>query len=159
MRRPPASRSALAVVAALVAALVLLADLSIAFAAEKLTVQTRSGRQHVFTVEIAADDATRSQGLMYRTELAPDAGMLFDFQAEREVFFWMKNTYVALDMIFARADGTIASIARDTTPLSERTISSKEPVRFVLEVVAGTARRLGIEPGDRIDHRLVRPRG
>jgi uncharacterized protein len=105
---------------------------------------------HVFTVEIADTDATRERGLMYRRELADGRGMLFDFFREQPVGFWMKNTYIPLDMIFIRADGRIASIAENTEPLSERVVPSGAPVRAVLEVKGGTARRLGIEPGDQV---------
>jgi len=110
---------------------------------------------HRFNIEIAADDATRAEGLMFRTSLAPDAGMLFDFKREQPVYFWMKNTYVSLDMIFVRADGTIARIAEATKPLSEAIVPSGEAVRFVLEVPAGTARRLGIAAGDRLVHPAI----
>jgi uncharacterized membrane protein (UPF0127 family) len=82
--------------------------------------------------------------------------MLFDFKQDQVVGMWMRNTYVSLDMIFIRADGTIARIAQDTEPLSERVISSGVPVRAVLEVVAGTSRRLGLAPGDRVAHPMFR---
>jgi uncharacterized protein len=71
---------------------------------------------------------------------------------------WMKNTYISLDMIFIRADGRIARIAENTVPHSEATISSGVPVKAVLEVIAGTAKRLGIAPGDRVAHRIFRSR-
>lgn len=125
--------------------------------AKVATLVTASAR-HAFTVEVAADDASRSQGLMFRTQMAADAGMLFDFQVERELGFWMRNTYVSLDMIFIRADGRVHRIAENTTPLSEVTVPSAGPCRFVLEVVAGTARRIGLKPGDRLEHPLVRAR-
>ena len=80
--------------------------------------------------------------------------MLFDFQVEAPVSFWMKNTYIPLDMIFIRGDGTIASIAQNTEPMSERLIPSNAAVRGVLEVIAGTTRKLGIKPGDRVAHRI-----
>lgn len=118
---------------------------------EALTIVSASGR-HPFMVEIADTDADRAQGLMYRRHLAADHGMLFDFGKAETVTMWMQNTYIALDMIFIRADGSIARIARNTEPLSTRVISSGEPVPFVLEVVAGTASRLGLEPGDRVEH-------
>lgn len=120
---------------------------------EPLTVVTQSGR-HAFQVEVARNDEDRAQGLMYRRSLAPDRGMLFDFQRVEPVSMWMQNTYLSLDMIFIRKDGTIARIAENTEPLSTRVISSGEPVLSVLEVIAGTARRLGIKPGDRIEHPL-----
>jgi uncharacterized membrane protein (UPF0127 family) len=105
---------------------------------------------HVFTVEIADTDATRERGLMYRRELPEGRGMLFDFFRDQPVGFWMKNTYIPLDMIFIRGDGRIVSIAENTEPLSERVVPSGAPVRAVLEVKGGTARRLGIQPGDMV---------
>lgn len=107
---------------------------------------------HVFAVEMAVTDEGRAKGLMFRKELPPGRGMLFDFQREQELGFWMKNTYVSLDMIFIRGDGRILRIAEDTTPLSEKLVPSGGPARAVLEVVAGTARKLGIAPGDRVAH-------
>lgn len=120
---------------------------------EKATIETRSGPV-TFNVEIAVTADERAKGLMYRTELAPDAGMLFDFAATQPVYMWMKNTYVPLDMVFIRADGHIARIAADTTPLSTRTIESGEPVRAVLELPAGTAKARGIAAGDVVRHRF-----
>ncbi|QCK87209.1 DUF192 domain-containing protein [Phreatobacter aquaticus] len=120
---------------------------------DRLTIVTRGGQSHVFTLELANTPEARSRGLMFRRELAPDKGMLFEFGArESEVSMWMKNTYISLDMVFIRADGTIRHIAENTTPLSEATISSGGPVRGVLEVIGGTAKRLGIAPGDRVEH-------
>ena len=124
---------------------------------EPLTIVTASGR-HAFQVEVARDDAARAQGLMYRRSLAPDSGMLFDFKRVEPVSMWMQNTYVSLDMLFIRPDGTVARVAQNTEPLSTRTIPSGEPVLAVLEVVAGTAARLGIKAGDRVEHPLFRGR-
>lgn len=122
---------------------------------EALTIVAGSGR-HAFMVEVARNDADRAQGLMYRRHLDPDRGMLFDFERVEIVTMWMQNTYLSLDMLFVRPDGTVARIAQNTEPLSTRTISSGEPVLAVLEVVAGTANRLGLKPGDRIEHPLFR---
>ena len=116
-----------------------------------LEIVSKSG-VHVFQVELAVNDAERAQGLMYRKELPEGRGMLFDFQREQDVAFWMKNTYIPLDMIFIRANGRILKIAENTTPLSEQTIPSGGPVRGVLEVIGGTARKLGIAPGDQVAH-------
>ena len=139
-------------------AAVLLANLLPAgAAAEKLTILTKSGPFAV-SIELAVTPAERSKGLMYRTELAPDAGMLFDFGVEQPIYMWMKNTYIPLDMLFIRSDGRIASIATDTVPLSTETISSGPPVRAVLELPAGTVRAKGIAVGDRIEYRLFRER-
>jgi uncharacterized membrane protein (UPF0127 family) len=118
---------------------------------EPLTIVTASGPQR-FEVEVARNDADRQQGLMFRRSLAPDRGMLFDFARREPVSMWMKNTYISLDMLFIRADGTVARVAENTEPLSTRVIESGEPVLGVLELVAGTARRLGIKQGDRVEH-------
>jgi uncharacterized membrane protein (UPF0127 family) len=121
------------------------------FALDRNTVEIASKTGvHVFTVEVADTDATRERGLMYRRELPEGRGMLFDFFKDQPVGFWMKNTYISLDMIFIRGDGRIASIAENTEPLSERVVPSGAPVRAVLEVKGGTARRLGIQPGDQV---------
>jgi uncharacterized membrane protein (UPF0127 family) len=120
-----------------------------------LEIASKSG-VHVFAVEMAATDAERMKGLMYRKSLPVGQGMLFDFKQDQSISMWMKNTYVSLDMIFIRADGTIARIAENTQPLSERIISSGGPVRAVLEVVGGTARKLGLAPGDRVAHAMFR---
>jgi uncharacterized membrane protein (UPF0127 family) len=106
---------------------------------------------HAFTVELATDDAERSRGLMFRKELPEGRGMLFDFERDQPVAFWMHNTYISLDMIFIRGDGSILRIAENTEPLSDRLVPSGGPVRAVLEVIAGTARKLGIAPGDRVE--------
>ncbi len=107
---------------------------------------------HVFSVEVVDNDADRARGLMYRKELPEGRGMLFDFKHEQEVAFWMQNTYIPLDMIFIRADGRILRIAENAEPLSTRTIPSGSPVKGVLEVIGGTARKLGIAPGDKVAH-------
>ena len=135
--------------------IVLLALVTGAFAQafEPLTIVTRGGR-HPFSVEVARNDIDRAQGLMYRRSLAPDRGMLFDFGRTEPLSMWMKNTYIPLDMIFIRPDGTIARVAENAEPLSTREISSGEPVSAVLEVAGGTAARLGIKSGDRIEHPL-----
>jgi len=116
---------------------------------QTLEIASKTG-VHAFSVEIADTDAEREKGLMFRKELPEGRGMLFDFKHEQEVGFWMQNTYVSLDMIFIRGDGRILRIAENTEPLSTRIIPSNGPVRAVLEVVAGTARKYGIEAGDRV---------
>ncbi len=84
--------------------------------------------------------------------------MLFDFKSEQPISFWMKNTYIPLDMIFIRSDGRIHSIAENTEPLSERLVPSNGPVQGVLEVIGGTSRKLGIAPGDVVSHPIFMPR-
>jgi uncharacterized protein len=105
---------------------------------------------HAFSVELAVTDAEREKGLMFRKELPEGQGMLFDFQRDQQVAFWMHNTYISLDMIFIRGDGRIARIAENAKPESDDLIPSGVPVRAVLEVIAGTAREMGIKAGDRV---------
>jgi uncharacterized membrane protein (UPF0127 family) len=120
---------------------------------QPLEIATKSGVQ-VFSVEMATTEEEKTTGLMYRKELAEGKGMLFDFAPEQEVSMWMKNTYISLDMIFIRADGTILRIAENTEPLSTRIIPSRGMAKGVLEVIAGTAQKYGIKPGDRVAHPL-----
>jgi uncharacterized membrane protein (UPF0127 family) len=122
---------------------------------EIVEIASRTG-VHTFIVEMAVTDEQRARGLMFRTSLPAGRGMLFDFHREQDIAMWMKNTYISLDMIFIRGDGRIARIAERTEPLSERVISSGGPVRAVLEVAGGTARRLGIAPGDLVAHPIFR---
>jgi uncharacterized membrane protein (UPF0127 family) len=141
----------------LVAALVFSAFLALSAgfsqAAEKSVVEivTKTG-VHSFSVEVVDNDADRAKGLMHRRSLPEGTGMLFDFHREQDVSFWMQNTYIPLDMIFIRADGRIHRIAENTVPHSLEQVPSRGPVRGVLEVIAGTARKLGIAPGDRVAH-------
>jgi uncharacterized membrane protein (UPF0127 family) len=116
---------------------------------QELTVTTRAG-EHEFQVEIADDDRERALGLMFRRSMADDEGMLFDYGAEEPASFWMRNTYIPLDMLFIKADGTIDSIAERTTPLSDKSVASKGPVRYVLEINGGLSDTLGIAPGDSV---------
>ena len=111
---------------------------------------------HVFAVELAANDEQRARGLMFRRELPEGRGMLFDFQRDQDITMWMQNTYIPLDMIFIRGDGSILRIVENTEPLSTRVIPSGGPARAVLEVIGGTANRLGIAPGDRVAHPIFR---
>ena len=140
-------------IATLLALFALLAPAEAPRAAERSIVEiaTKSG-VHAFSVELAVSDEERAKGLMFRRSLPEGQGMLFDFKRDEEVSMWMKNTYVSLDMIFIERNGRIRRIAESTQPESERIISSGGPVRAVLEVVAGTARKLGIAAGDRVAH-------
>jgi len=116
---------------------------------EQLLIATERGEKE-FAVEIADDAWETTIGLMFRREMADDEGMLFDFGVEERRSFWMRNTYIPLDMLFIRADGTIDSIGKRATPLSEKSVPSKGPVRFVLEINGGLSDRLGIKPGDTV---------
>ncbi|MQX36267.1 DUF192 domain-containing protein [Roseospira navarrensis] len=128
------------------------AQSDIVFERGRVSIVTHDGRRYPFTVEIARTRAQRARGLMYRREMAADHGMLFDFDGVRPRAFWMKNTYIPLDILFLEADGRIWSIASDTTPLSEDNIVADGPIRAALELKAGTCRLLGIEPGDDVRH-------
>lgn len=110
----------------------------------------------LFTAEIADTDELRTRGLMFRHFLPEDKAMLFDYQKPRPVAMWMKNTNISLDMLFIREDGTIAAIAQDTVPQSLDTISVQEPVRGVLELAAGTVKRLGLRVNDKVYHRIFK---
>jgi uncharacterized protein len=120
---------------------------------QSLEIASKSG-VHVFAVELASTPEEHAKGLMYRRQLPEGQGMLFDFHREQPTSFWMKNTYIPLDMIFIRGDGRILRIAENTVPLSETLVPSGGPVRAVLEVNAGTAKKLGIAPGDRVGHAI-----
>ena len=109
-----------------------------------LTIEMK-GKIHRFTVEIAATPGEQAKGLMYRSSLAPDRGMVFPFQSPRYASFWMKNTLIPLDMFFVRADGTIDRIAENTIPGSLEPVASGGEVSAVLELAGGTAARLGID--------------
>ncbi len=113
------------------------------------------GGRHVFRSEVARTPAEQAKGLMYRTNLAPDFAMLFsphpaEGGAPTLASFWMKNTPSPLDILFIRADGTIARIAENTVPFSTEPVMSGEPVAAVLEVAGGRTAELGIAAGDRV---------
>ena len=124
---------------------------------EPLEIVTKSGVQ-TFSVEIARTDEQKATGLMYRKELADGRGMLFDFSPAQPISRWMKNTFMSLDMIFIGSDGRITRIAENTEPHSTRIVSSGGPARAVLEVIAGTAAKYGIAPGDQVGHPLFNKR-
>lgn len=155
-RHPQSLTRWLAALTLLVAAVVATSD---ARAAELQTLEiaTKTGVQ-VFSVEVATTEEEKRTGLMYRKELPDGRGMLFDFSPEQEVSMWMKNTFIPLDMIFIRSDGRILRIAEDTVPQSTKIISSRGLAKGVLEVIAGTAKKYGIAPGDRVAHPLFNGR-
>jgi uncharacterized membrane protein (UPF0127 family) len=123
---------------------------------DKLQIVTSSG-VHPFSVELATNDVEREKGLMYRRYMPRDRGMLFDFKREEPVTFWMKNTYISLDMIFISRSGVVTGIAADAEPLSERMIPSGGPCYAVLEVNAGVAASIELRPGDKIIHSIFAP--
>ena len=113
-----------------------------------LTINSHSGVHH-FTVEVAATPEQQEAGLMFRHSLAGDRGMIFPYDPPQQVAFWMKNTLIPLDIVYIRANGTIAEIvnaqAMDITPLP-----SSEPIALVLEIRGGRAAELGIKAGDKV---------
>lgn len=127
-------------------------------ALEPLAIVTAGGEVN-FEVEVAQGVGTQERGLMYRQSLAPDHGMLFLFEREQRLTFWMKNTYLPLDMIFIRADGQVVAVIADAEPLSEAVISPNVRANAVLEVNAGTAKRLHIAVGDEVRHTAFGSRG
>ena len=114
-----------------------------------LEIQTDS-KTLEFDIEIADDPVERSQGLMFREELADGTGMLFLYPTPRIASFWMKNTLIPLDMLFIDAEGVIVTIARETTPLSLVPVSSNTPVTTVFEIFGGQSDALGIAVGDTV---------
>lgn len=112
---------------------------------------TSKGKVHRFTVEVAASEDEQMTGLMNRSALARDRGMIFPFTEPRVASFWMKNTLIPLDIIFVRTDGTIANIAANAVPLSLEPMESEGVVGSVLEINGGQAAELGIGPGDKVE--------
>lgn len=111
---------------------------------------TSGGKRHAFRVEVAATGPQQSRGLMFRTELPPNEGMIFPYQSPQILGFWMKNTPLPLDIIFIDEDGRIINIAAETTPYSLDSVYSERPAMAVLEIVGGRAAELGIKPGDKV---------
>ncbi len=125
-------------------------ELDGAFEFSSLDIVNDKGETLTFDVYLATNHEQRQRGLMYVRELPARTGMLFIYDRDGYHAMWMKNTYVPLDMVFARGDGTVSSIIADTVPLTLRSNAAVEPVRYVLELNAGTARRLGIGTGSRL---------
>jgi uncharacterized protein len=123
---------------------------------EPLQIVTASGA-HDFKVEVAADNGSRERGLMNRRYMAPDHGMLFEFPENAPVSFWMKNTYIPLDMIFISPRGVVTNVVAKAEPLSERVIPSGPPCVAVLEVNGGVAASIGLKIGDSVRHAFFKP--
>ena len=120
---------------------------------ETLKLLTAHGTQAI-SVEIADTPEEKAQGLMFRTHLDDKSGMLFFYPAPQEITMWMRNTYIPLDMVFIRADGTVHRIEARTEPLSEDIVASRGDVAACLELAGGAAQRLGLKPGDKVEHRF-----
>lgn len=127
-----------------------------AFEESTLSVETENG-SHTFQIEIARTSQEQALGLMHRRALADDYAMLFPFERAREASFWMRDTYVSLDMVFIAEGGLVHRIERGTEPLSLRSVPSRGPVVAVLEFVSGTADRINLQAGDTIVHPLFQP--
>jgi hypothetical protein len=123
---------------------------------EALQIVTSTGT-HDFQVEIARDEASRARGLMDRRFMPADHGMLFEFEREAPEAFWMKDTYIPLDMIFISRAGVVTNIVANAEPLSERAIPSGPPCMAVLELNGGAAARIGLKVGDRVRHPFFKP--
>jgi uncharacterized protein len=121
---------------------------------EKLVIVTKDGKRHMFQVEMAMTPDEQRVGLMFRKNVPPDGGMLFDWGTARDVPMWMENTLVPLDMVFIDADGTIRAIAENTVPESLANISSHGPVLATLELAGGTTAKLNIVVGDKVLQRI-----
>src|SRR5262249_25835783 len=119
------------------------------FPTAELTIVTAGG-PHKFTVEVATTPAQMEQGLMFRKSLAPNAGMIFEDPAQSPAMMWRQNTLIPLDMLFVDERGRIAGIHERAVPQSLEIIGAPGPVRAVIELNGGTAARLGIKPGDRV---------
>lgn len=120
----------------------------------QLSVRTELG-EFTFTVEVVDTPESRARGLMYRLELAEDAGMLFDFKDERPVSFWMRHTFIPLDMVFIGADGVVRNVHANAVPHDETGIPSDGPVQFVLEIPGGRAAEIGLKAGDTVEHTRI----
>ncbi len=121
---------------------------------ERLLIATRDNRRLEFNVEMALTAEQQMVGLMFRTALADNEGMIFDWGAPRESAMWMRNTLIPLDMVFIASDGRIHRVAERTVPLSLATVESRGPVRATLELAGGAAERLNLRVGDRVLHRI-----
>ncbi|MGH8202991.1 MAG: DUF192 domain-containing protein [Steroidobacteraceae bacterium] len=154
MRRRASLFAGLALVAACAGAQDCIAKLPQA----EIEAQTASGK-HRFQVWIAADDPSRERGLMFVRELPPGRGMLFLFEYPQQAAFWMKNTYIPLDLVFIDPAGVVLNVAADARPFTLEPIPSRGEAIAVLEVPAGTARNIGLAAGDRVTLPSLRTTG
>ncbi len=125
-------------------------DLGETFEADKLIVVNDDGVHHEFDIYLAQDFEQHRRGLMFVRNLPLTTGMLFVYDGNEQRSMWMKNTYISLDIVYARADGSVSSVIHNTEPLSLRSLASVEPVKYVLELNAGVARRFKIGTGSRL---------
>ncbi len=123
---------------------------------EPLSIETASGT-HDFSVEVMRTQPELEKGLMFRTSMPQDHGMLFDFQTEQSVMMWMKNTYIPLDMVFMSRAGRVIGIVANAKPMSEQILGIVTPSFAVLELNAGVAAKIGLKVGDRVEHPIFGP--
>ncbi len=123
---------------------------------EPLSIVTATGT-HPFSVEVMRTPSELEKGLMYRTSMPADHGMLFDFQSEQSVMMWMKNTYIPLDMIFMAKTGRVVGIVANAKPMSEQILSAAVPTYAVLELNGGEAAKIGLKVGDKVNHPIFGP--
>ncbi|MDJ0906189.1 MAG: DUF192 domain-containing protein [Woeseiaceae bacterium] len=142
---------------AILACLVLLATSALAneeldarFEKDVLLIEASRWACYRFDIYVAQTESQRNRGLMFVRELPATTGMLFVYAGDRVASMWMKNTFISLDMLFIRYDGTVSSVIANTEPQSLKSQSAVEPVTFVLELNAGTAARLAIDDNSRI---------
>jgi hypothetical protein len=121
-----------------------------AFERAPLAIVTAAGRQE-FTVEVAKTDEQRAYGLMFKRAMPANEGMLLLYDKPQPIFIWMRNTYIPLDLVYIKADGTVESIYYGARPLDETSRPSQGDALGVLEINAGVARLIGIRPGDRVE--------
>lgn len=126
------------------------ASLDDVFERDDLVIVSNDGTRHNFSVYLATSFEQQRRGLMFVRDLPPETGMLFVYDHESLHSMWMKNTYIPLDIVFARRDGTVSSVIHDTEPLSLNSLSAVEPVAYVLELNAGVTRRNKIGAGSRL---------
>jgi len=126
------------------------AGLEATFELDDLLIVANDGARQSFDIYLALDDEQKRRGLMFVRDLPERTGMLFVYEDAAVHSMWMKNTYISLDIVFARADGTVSSVIHDAEPLSPRSLGSTEPVTYVLELNAGVARRLKIGAGSQL---------
>ncbi|MDD3288671.1 MAG: DUF192 domain-containing protein [Alphaproteobacteria bacterium] len=123
-----------------------------AFSKSSVVIKKADGKEEKFSMEIANTEEQLQYGLMFRREMANDAGMLFIFDAPQKLIMWMKNTYIPLDMLFVDSNGKIIKIIENTTPLNLAALSSDAPALGVIELIGGEAGRRGIKVGDIVAH-------
>lgn len=126
---------------------------------EPITIRKQNGEALYFNVELALTPTQQAKGLMHRTEMAEDAGMLFVFNSIQKLSFWMKNTLIPLDMLFLHPDGSIHHIHHNAKPQDETSITSEFPSKALLELNGGTADKMGIKEGDQVVHRFFNNTG